>query len=78
VTSHNVILLASGDIDRHTSMGLFPLNIYHRILRCPTNYPVGYPGNKLSGYGSPNCVCHITRWWLHRSLLCDRSKRWAL
>jgi len=35
VTSHNVILLASGDIERHTSMGLFPLNIYHRVPEYP-------------------------------------------
>jgi len=47
VTSHNVILLVSGDIQRHTSMGLFPLNIYHQVPGYPTNYPIGYPGNKL-------------------------------
>ena len=35
-------------------MGLFPLNIYHRVPRYPTNYPIGYPGNKLPGYGSPS------------------------
>jgi len=31
-------------------MELFPLNIY---LRVPNNYPIGYSGNKLPGYGSP-------------------------
>jgi len=57
VTSHNVILLASGDIGRHTSMGLFPLNIYHRVAGYLTNYPIGYLGNTLGnipGYGSPS------------------------
>jgi len=54
VTSHGVILLASGDIGRHTSMGLFPLNIYLWVPGYPTNYPIGYAGNKLPGYGSHN------------------------
>jgi len=34
VALHNVILLAAGDIQRHTSMGLFPL-LGTRV----TNYP---------------------------------------
>ena len=34
------------------SMGLFSLNIYLRVPGYPTNYPIGYPGNKLPGYGS--------------------------
>jgi len=34
-------------------MGLFPLNIYLRVPGYPTNCPIGYPGNKLPGYGSP-------------------------
>jgi len=54
VTSHNVILLASGNIERHKSMGLFPLNIYLRVPGYPTNYLIGYPGNKLPRYASPN------------------------
>jgi len=54
VTSHNVILLASGNIERHTSMGLFPLNSYLRVPGYLTNYPIGYPGSKLPGCGSPS------------------------
>jgi len=53
VTSHDVILLASDDIERHTSMGLFQLNIYLRVSGYPIDYPIGYPGTKLPGYGSP-------------------------
>jgi len=53
VTSHNVILLASGYIERHISMGLLPLNIYHRVPGYPTNYRIGYLGNKLLGCSSP-------------------------
>ena len=52
MTSHKAILLASGDIKRHISIGLFPLNIYHWVPGYPTNYPIGYPGNKLPYYGS--------------------------
>jgi len=59
VTIHNVIFLASGNIERHTSMGLFPSNIYHQVLGYLTNYPIGYPGNKLPGHGSPG------RGWAH-------------
>jgi len=51
VTSHNVILLASGDIERRTSMGIFPLHIYLPVY--PTNYAIEYPGNELPGYDSP-------------------------
>ena len=54
MTSHNIILLASGDIECHTSMGIFPLNIYLRVPGYTTNYPIGHLGNKLPGYGSPN------------------------
>jgi len=46
-----VILLASGDIDRYISMGLFPLNIYLRVL---PRYPIKYLGNKLPRRGSPS------------------------
>jgi len=53
VTSHNAILLASGDIERHTSIRLFPLNICLWVPRYPTNYQIVYPGNKLPEYGSP-------------------------
>jgi len=53
---NDVILLASGDIERHTSMGLFPLNIYHQVPGYPTNYPIGYLGNKLPECGSPNNI----------------------
>jgi len=46
----DVILLAFDDIERHTSMGLFPLNIYHRV---PDKTPRSV-NNYLPGYGSPN------------------------
>jgi len=54
VTSYDAIFLASGDIKRHMSMGLFPLTIYLQVPRYLTNYPIRYPGNKLPGYGSPS------------------------
>jgi len=38
-------LLASGDIETHTFMKLFPLNIYLQEAGYPTNCPIGYPGN---------------------------------
>jgi len=71
VTSHTVILLASR-LKRHTSMELFPLNIYLLVLGYLTNYPIGYPGNKLPGYGSPRC-----RIWLNDAslTLTDRWRR---
>jgi len=50
VTSHKVILLASGDIKKPTSVGLFPLNIY---LRVP-----GHTG-AISARGLPT---HQVRW----------------
>jgi len=53
VTSQS-ILLASSDIKRHTSMGLFPLNIYLQVPGYPTNYPFRCPGNRLPSYGSRN------------------------
>jgi len=56
VTSHNVILLASGDIERDTSIRLFPLNIY---LPVPSKLLYRYLGNTLPGYGSPNCLVTI-------------------
>jgi len=70
VTSHNVILLASGDIERHTSMGLFPLHIYYRVPGYPTNYPIVYPGNKLPGYGSPIPIC-FTICTMTTYVMCD-------
>ena len=41
-------------VDNVTSRltGLFPLNTYLRVPGYPTNYPIGYSGNKLPGYGS--------------------------
>jgi len=39
--SHNVILLASGDIERHTSMETVLLNIYFRV---PDKLPDQMPG----------------------------------
>jgi len=53
---NDVILLAFGGIERHTSMGLFPLNIYHWVPGYPTNYSIGYLDNKLPGCGSPNHI----------------------
>ena len=46
-------MLASDYIERHTSMGLFPLNIYLWVAGYPTSCPIEYPGNKLPRYGSP-------------------------
>jgi len=42
-------------LERHISLGLFPLNDYLQVPRYPTNCPIGYLGNKLPGYGSPTC-----------------------
>jgi len=72
VTSHNVIFLASSDIKRHTSMELFPLNIYLQVSGYPTKYQTGYPGNKLHGYSRPSgsfcCSLH--------GFLVDKSRQY--
>ena len=64
VTSHNVILLASGDIERHTSIGLISIKYLSSGTRYPTNYPIGYPGNKSPGYASPQCGSPTSLCWL--------------
>ena len=40
-------------------MGLIPLNILTSGTRVPDELPIGYLGNKLPGYGSPNHMVPI-------------------
>jgi len=47
VTSHGVILLASGDIEGHTSVRLFPLNI---IFGYPATRQTTRSGTRVTNY----------------------------